>query len=103
MQVYHAGLSKGSIGGNCLIYGHFPCSDTENRLSELYDSIVVKAFDEHSLTFQYGEKEYTITPEEAEAKEGGALLALAATDFEAKKDEITQRVDALCKRFPIYG
>ncbi len=57
-------LRKGSIGGNCLIYGHFPCSDTENRLSELYDSIVVKAFDEHSLTFQYGEKEYTITPEE---------------------------------------
>ena len=40
---------------------------------------------------------------EAEAKEVGALLALAATDFEAKKDEITQRVDALCKRFPIYG
>ena len=30
----------------------------------LYDRIVVKDFDEHSLTFQYGEKEYTITPED---------------------------------------
>ena len=30
----------------------------------LYDRIVVKNFDEHSLTFQYGEKEYTITPED---------------------------------------
>lgn len=30
----------------------------------LYGAILVKAFDEHSLTFQYGDKEYTITPEE---------------------------------------
>ena len=39
---------------------------------------------------------------EAEAVEVGALLALAANDFEAKKDEIVERVDALCKRFPLY-
>ena len=30
----------------------------------LYDRIIVKDFDEYSLTFQYGEKEYTITPED---------------------------------------
>lgn len=30
----------------------------------LYDRIEVKDFDDHSLTFQYGEKEYTITPED---------------------------------------
>ena len=39
---------------------------------------------------------------EAEAVEVGTLLALAAKDFDAKKDEILQRVDALCQRFPIY-
>lgn len=39
---------------------------------------------------------------EAEAREVGALLAMAATDFEAKKDEIARRVDELCRRFPIY-
>ena len=39
---------------------------------------------------------------EEEAKEVGALLALAANDFEAKKDEIAQRVEVLCKRFPLY-
>ena len=39
---------------------------------------------------------------EAEAAEVGELLALAALDFDAKKDEILQRVDALCKRFPLY-
>ena len=39
---------------------------------------------------------------EAEAREVGELLALAAQDFDAKRDEILQRVDALCKRFPIY-
>jgi len=39
---------------------------------------------------------------EAEAVEVGELLALAATDFDAKKDEIIERVDALCKRFPLY-
>ena len=30
------------------------------------------------------------------------LLALAAQDFEHKKDEIVQRVDALCRKFPLY-
>ncbi len=39
---------------------------------------------------------------EAEAREVGELLALAALDFDAKKDEIVERVDALCKRFPLY-
>ena len=39
---------------------------------------------------------------EADAREVGALLALAAQDFERKKDEIVQRVDALCKKFPLY-
>ena len=39
---------------------------------------------------------------EAEAKEVGELLAMAIQDFEAKKDEIRQRVDALCQRFPLY-
>ncbi|MBQ8080871.1 MAG: serine hydroxymethyltransferase [Clostridia bacterium] len=39
---------------------------------------------------------------QAEAVEVGELLALAATDFEAKKTEIVERVDALCKRFPLY-
>ena len=39
---------------------------------------------------------------EAEAREVGELLALAALDFVAKKDEIVERVDVLCKRFPIY-
>ena len=39
---------------------------------------------------------------EAEAREVGALLALAALDFDAKKAEIVDRVDALCQRFPLY-
>ncbi|MBR6221690.1 MAG: serine hydroxymethyltransferase, partial [Clostridia bacterium] len=39
---------------------------------------------------------------EAEAGEVGELLALAATDFDAKKGEILDRVAALCERFPIY-
>lgn len=38
----------------------------------------------------------------AEAQEVGELLAMAIQDFDAKKDEIVQRVDALCKRFPLY-
>ncbi len=43
---------------------------SKNRLSmssewgRLYDPIVVKAFDEYSLTFQYGEKTHTITPKD---------------------------------------
>ncbi len=39
---------------------------------------------------------------EAEAKEVGELLAMAAQDFDAKKGDILERVDALCRRFPIY-
>ena len=39
---------------------------------------------------------------EAEAAEVGELLALAATDFDAKQGEILDRVAALCERFPIY-
>ena len=39
---------------------------------------------------------------EAEAREVGELLAMAAQDFDAKKGEILERVDALCTRFPIY-
>ena len=39
---------------------------------------------------------------ETEAREVGALLALAAQDFDAKKAEIVERVDALCRRFPLY-
>ena len=39
---------------------------------------------------------------EAEAREVGELLALAAMDFDNRKDEIVERVDVLCKRFPLY-
>ena len=39
---------------------------------------------------------------EDDAREVGELLALAAQDFDAKKDEIVQRVDVLCKKYPIY-
>jgi hypothetical protein len=49
------------VAGGVLSKRRLPMS---GEWGELYDSIVVKAFDEHSLTFQYGEKEYTITPEE---------------------------------------
>ncbi|MBQ8507565.1 MAG: serine hydroxymethyltransferase [Clostridia bacterium] len=38
----------------------------------------------------------------AEAEEVGRLLAMAIQDFENKKGEIVERVDALCKKFPIY-
>ena len=38
----------------------------------------------------------------AEAEEVGTLLAWAIQDFDAKKDEIVRRVDALCRRFPLY-
>ncbi len=37
-----------------------------------------------------------------EAREVGELLVLAIRDFDARKDEIVARVDALCKRFPLY-
>lgn len=39
---------------------------------------------------------------ETEILEVGELLALAVQDFDARKDEIIQRVDALCTRFPLY-
>ena len=39
---------------------------------------------------------------EAEAVEVGKLLAMAIQDFDAKKAEIVSRVDALCRRFPLY-
>ena len=39
---------------------------------------------------------------EADAREVGALLALAAKDCDARKGEILERVDALCKKFPLY-
>ena len=39
---------------------------------------------------------------EEDAREVGELLALAALDFDAKKGEIIDRVDALCKKFPLY-
>ena len=38
----------------------------------------------------------------AEAKEVGELLAMAIHDFDAKRGEIVERVDALCGRFPLY-
>ncbi len=38
----------------------------------------------------------------AEAREVGEILAMAIEDFDAKRGEIVERVDALCKRFPLY-
>ena len=35
-------------------------------------------------------------------REVGELIALTAFDYETRRDEITERVDALCRRFPIY-
>ena len=37
-----------------------------------------------------------------QAREVGELLSLAANDYEARKEEILDRVDALCKAFPLY-
>lgn len=39
---------------------------------------------------------------DAEAEEVGRLLTLAIQDFDGRKGEIVERVDALCKRFPLY-
>ncbi len=39
---------------------------------------------------------------EADMAEIGELIALAVRDYDAKKDEIYARVDALCKKYPIY-
>lgn len=39
---------------------------------------------------------------DAQAKEVGEILADAIQNFEAKKNNIIERVDALCKAFPLY-
>ena len=39
---------------------------------------------------------------EDQMREVGELIALTAFDYETRRDEITERVDALCRRFPIY-
>lgn len=39
---------------------------------------------------------------DAQAKEVGEILAAAIQDFDAKKSEIVERVDSLCKAFPLY-
>jgi len=39
---------------------------------------------------------------EDDAKEVGMLLALAVNDYDAKKDEILSRVEALCAKYPLY-
>ena len=39
---------------------------------------------------------------EAEMREVGELILKATEDFEGSKNEIVERVDALCKAFPIY-
>ena len=39
---------------------------------------------------------------DAEAREVGEILAAAIRDFDAKKTDIVERVDALCKAFPLY-
>ncbi|MBQ7566378.1 MAG: serine hydroxymethyltransferase [Oscillospiraceae bacterium] len=39
---------------------------------------------------------------EAESREVGALICAAVTDFDGRKAEIEQRVETLCKRFPLY-
>ena len=38
----------------------------------------------------------------ADAQEVGEILALALKDFDTKKPEIIDRVDALCKKYPLY-
>ena len=39
---------------------------------------------------------------DAEAKEVGEILADAIQNFDARKADIVERVDALCKAFPLY-
>ena len=39
---------------------------------------------------------------EEDMRETGKLIALAASDFENKADEIRERVTALCKKHPLY-
>ena len=55
------------VAGEVLSKRRLPMS---GQWGELYAPIVVKAFDEHSLTFCYGEQEYTITPEDGLFKFG---------------------------------
>ena len=38
----------------------------------------------------------------AEAEEVGKLLVMAIREFDARRAEIVERLDALCKRFPLY-
>jgi len=38
----------------------------------------------------------------AECEEVAQLLTMAIKDFDAKKEEIVERVDVLCKKFPLY-
>ncbi len=38
----------------------------------------------------------------AEAEEVGKLLVMAIREFDVRRAEIVERVDALCKRFPLY-
>jgi glycine/serine hydroxymethyltransferase len=40
---------------------------------------------------------------EADMEEVAQLIYLTAADFENRKDGIVARVDALCKKYPIYG
>lgn len=40
---------------------------------------------------------------EADMDKIASLIALAATDFEAKKAEIRAQVDALCNAYPLYA
>jgi len=40
---------------------------------------------------------------EAEMKEVAQLIAMAAKDIEGNREEIIARVDALCKKFPLYA
>ena len=40
---------------------------------------------------------------EAQAREVGSLLVMAIQDFDAKKGEILERVESLCRRFPLYS
>lgn len=39
---------------------------------------------------------------EPQMREVGQLILKATTDFDSSKDEILERVDALCKEFPLY-
>ena len=40
---------------------------------------------------------------EAESRETAELICMVASDFDANRAEVIERVEALCSRFPIYG